>query len=160
MREMRLFLGLNAQFDPVLVNVTSTVLLLFISWLDYITGYELGFFVFYFIPVSISAWYSGRRSGLAMSVASAVCWLLSDMLSHHPYSRSFFVYWEMFMRFVSFLTTALTVSQIKKMRLHQERLNGDLQRALNEVTELKACVGRYESCDRLEMDNARGEHEP
>jgi len=28
-----------------------------IGWLDYITGYEFVFFIFYFIPVAIATWY-------------------------------------------------------------------------------------------------------
>jgi len=56
--------------DPAIVNTVSAALLLFIGWLDYITGYEFGFFVFYFIPVSISAWLGTERSGLAIACAS------------------------------------------------------------------------------------------
>ena len=45
------------------IKVLSVAILLFLGWLGYVTGYEFGFFTFYFIPVSIVALYDGRRPG-------------------------------------------------------------------------------------------------
>ena len=139
----------KVRLDPAVVNVISFVVLLFIGWLDYITGYEFGFFIFYFIPVSISAWFCGERSGLIIACASAVCWFFSDKFTYHPYSHAYFIYWEMFMRWVSFLTTAVTIARIKKMLHNERRLNAELRNALLEVCELKARVRCTESCDRF-----------
>lgn len=77
---------LEQPAPPLPVNIASLQVLLLIGWLDYITGYEFGFFIFYFIPVSIAAWLCGKRSGLTMAFASALCWYLSDKYTHHPYS--------------------------------------------------------------------------
>jgi signal transduction histidine kinase len=104
--------------------VGAAVLLAVVAWLDYVTGYELGFFVFYFVPVALAAWYGTRRAGLAVAVAAGLCWYLSDRLSHHPYSNALLIYWETFMRLVSFLTTALTLSQIRSdLRKREELLD-------------------------------------
>jgi len=43
-----------------LVYLACLVMLILLGWLDYLTGYELGFFVFYSVPVGIAAWYLGR----------------------------------------------------------------------------------------------------
>lgn len=32
------------------IKIASIAVLLFLGWLDYVTGYEFGFFIFYFIP--------------------------------------------------------------------------------------------------------------
>jgi len=108
------------------VSVISFVVLVCIGWLDYITGYELGFFIFYFIPVAISSWYCGRRLGLQVAFGSAIVWYLSDKYTYHPYSHSYFIYWEMFMRLLSFLTTTITISRIRSMVLNEERLLKEL----------------------------------
>lgn len=134
------WMELKGRLNPVAVNAVSLGILLFIGWLDYITGYEFGFFIFYFIPVSLAAWICGRRSGVAMALASAVCWFLSDKMTRHPYPNAYFIYWEMLMRYVSFLTTALTISKIRTMLLNEERLNAELQAALREITDLKRCI--------------------
>jgi len=109
-----------------MVRVVSLVVLLLIGWLDYITGYEFGFFIFYFIPVAISAWYCGPKDGICIAIASAVCWYFSDLLTHHPYSNAYFIYWEMFMRLISFLTTAMTLSKIRNLVLNEERMIAEL----------------------------------
>jgi len=107
--------------------------LLLIGWLDYITGYEFGFFIFYFIPVAIAGWYCGSRDGIIIAIASAVCWYLSDLFTHHPYSRAIFIYWEMFMRLLSFLTTAVTLSKIRNLVLNEERMIAELLEARSQL---------------------------
>ncbi len=113
--------------------LASAAILLIFGWLDYITGYEFGFFIFYFIPVAIAAWYGGCSQGVAMAVCAAVCWYISDRLTNHPYSRAYFVYWETFMRLASFLTTSMTLSRIRKLVLNEERLVSELITAQEEL---------------------------
>ena len=109
------------------VRLASVALLLLIGWLDYITGYEFGFFIFYFIPVAVAAWYCGFKDGIRIAIASAVCWYLSDRFTHHPYSRAYFIYWELFMRLISFLTTSMTLSKIRNLVLNEERMIAELR---------------------------------
>jgi len=120
------------------VEAVSFVVLGSIGWLDYITGYELGFFIFYFIPVGISSWYCGRRLGLQVAFGSAIVWYLSDKYTHHPYSHSYFIYWEMFMRLLSFLTTTITISRIRDMVLNEERILSELLEARQELERVKS----------------------
>jgi K+-sensing histidine kinase KdpD len=124
------------------IKIASIVILLFLGWLDYVTGYEFGFFIFYFIPVSIAAWYGGRNPAIAMACASAVCWYLADRMTHHPYPRPYFIYWETFARYISFLTTALTVSKIRETVHNGQRMKAELDRALEENRELKRLLQR------------------
>lgn len=120
-----------------IVRIVSLGTLLLIGWLDYITGYEFGFFIFYFIPVAIAAWYCGLKDGICIAIASAVCWYLSDRFTHHSYSNAYFVYWEMFMRLLSFLTTAMTLSKIRNLVLNEERMIAELLETRNELAKFK-----------------------
>ena len=120
-----------------IVAAASLAVLGGIGWLDYVTGYEFGFFIFYFIPVAISSWYCGRSLGLQVAFGSAFVWYLSDKYTHHPYSHSYLIYWEMFMRLLSFLTTTLTISRIRTMVLQEERLLAELLAARQELECLK-----------------------
>jgi K+-sensing histidine kinase KdpD len=119
------------------IMFANIAILLFFGWIDYVTGYEFGFFIFYFLPVTIAAWYGGRKPGIAMACASAVCWYIADRMTHHPYPRPYLVYWETFARYVSFLTTALTFSKIHETVDNGQRLREELDRALGENRELK-----------------------
>lgn len=139
-----------------IINAVSVFILLLIGWLDYITGYEFGFFIFYFIPVSIAAWFAGKRSGLAMACAAAICWYVSDKYTHHPYSKAYFIYWEMFMRLISFLTTAFTLARIREMVNNEQRLNAELQKALGENRELRQMLSRGRHGKELSAVSVQG----
>ncbi len=102
--------------------LAAPALLAVITWADYATGYELGFFVFYFAPVALAAWYGTRTAGLVYALAAGACWHLSDRLSGHPYSNAYLIYWETFIRLASFLTTALTVSKIRADQRNRDDL--------------------------------------
>ena len=72
-----------------------------------------------------------------MACASAVCWYLADRMTHHPYPRPYFAYWEAFARYISFLMTALTLSKIRETVHEGQRVREELDRALEENRELK-----------------------
>jgi hypothetical protein len=110
--------------------------LAFTTWLDYITGYDFGFFIFYFVPVSMAAWLVGRRAGVLFAVASGACWFLSDRLANHPYSNSFFIYWETAMRLISYLTTALTLARIRADTVEREGLKARLAQVQEQLRQL------------------------
>jgi K+-sensing histidine kinase KdpD len=123
-----------------LVITASSLLLVFIGILDYVTGYEFGFFIFYFLPVAIVSWFTDRRTGLFTACVAALFWYLSDLLSHHPYSRAYLIYWETFMRFVSFITTSLTLSRIRQIGMEQIRLEESLSIVLEENELLRSQI--------------------
>ena len=121
-----------------IIRAASLAVLLLIGWLDYITGYEFGFFIFYFIPVAIAAWYCGRKDGISIAIASAVCWYMSDCFTHHPYSHAYFIYWETFMRLISFLTTAMTLSKIRNLVLNEELIIVELLKTRSQLAKYSA----------------------
>jgi hypothetical protein len=117
--------------------LASALVLISLGLLDYITGYEFGFFIFYFIPVAIASWYGGRTEGVAMAILCGVCWYASDRLSNHPYSRPYFIYWETFMRLVSFLTTSMTITKVRKLVLNEEKLLKELMAAREQLEQYR-----------------------
>jgi len=125
----------------LIINIISFTALILIAWLDFFTGYEFGFFIFYFIPVSISSWLNGRKSGLIMACMSAACWYTSDYYSHHPYSKSYLIYWEMWIRWLTFLTTAFTVAKIRELVDREKQLKSELEKFAKENDELKELLG-------------------
>ena len=130
----------------------SAVILLVLSLLDYVTGYEFGFFIFYFVPVAVAAWYGGRKEGIAMAVMCGISWFISDRLTHHPYSRPYFIYWESFMRLVSFLTTSLTLSRIRDLVLNEEQLLVELVTAREELNRYKQSSSEHTLEQPLKYD--------
>jgi nitrogen fixation/metabolism regulation signal transduction histidine kinase len=115
------------------VMVLSLILLLTLAYIDLITGYDLSFFVFYFIPISIVAWYAGRSCAILISLFAAFVWLLVDQLSGHPYSNWSFPYWNAFVRWISFVMLAITISQIKFMLEKEQKIKQELSHVLDKI---------------------------
>jgi len=122
------------------VTVGCVGLLLALGWLDYLTGYELGFFVFYSIPVAITAWHVGRLPAIFMSFGSALVWLMADEYSGQKYSSLFFVYWNIGIRCGCFVINAFTVSKIRRILDQQKQTMTDLDTALAELKELRGLL--------------------
>lgn len=69
----------------------------------------------------------------AVAISSAACWFLPDQFTHPPYSKAYFIYREMFMRLLSFLTTSMTLSKIHCLVLNKERMIAELLETRNKL---------------------------
>jgi signal transduction histidine kinase len=143
---------------PGAAYLASGLLLALITWVDYATGYDLGLFVLYFVPVGIAAWWGTRRAGLLVALAAAACWYGSDFLSGHEYPHAYLGWWETFMRFVSYVTTALTLSRIREGIRRQEMLlavvSHDLKAPLTALTGQARILRRQEAASPFAVARA------
>lgn len=119
---------------------------------DEVTGYRFGFFVFYFIPISIAAWRFGLRGGCAASVTSAVVWFVADWLSGNPRSAGFYGLWNALIRLVSFLAISYSVARIKLLLTRERKLTTDLREALSQVRTLTGLLPICAKCKKIRTD--------
>ncbi len=90
---IRVFARLERQPRLVLM-LAGFALLALIGVIDYATGYEMLFSVFYLLAVALAAWFVGRGFGLVMSVLSVVVWIGGDMAAGAQYSSSLIPIWN------------------------------------------------------------------
>ena len=81
--------------------------------LDYLTGTELSFSVFYLVPIGLVAWYGKRSNGYIMCCISAATWLFIDNNSGHIYSYWLIPIWNAIVRLSFFFTAAYLLSEVK-----------------------------------------------
>jgi signal transduction histidine kinase/ActR/RegA family two-component response regulator len=105
---------MNATAQKWKYGVFIVLLSFFIGILDWLTGYDLSFFVFYFIPVSLAAWFIGKSGSFLISVLCAMVWLGADVLTGHRYSSTFTNVWDPSIRLISYLAIGLAVSKLKQ----------------------------------------------
>jgi hypothetical protein len=129
-----------------LIIVVGVVL---IGFLDYVTGYELNFFVFYFVPVSLAAWFLGLRASAFVSLLSAITWFGADLLSGNPHTSQFYAVWNTIIRLVSFVVIGSLLSKIRQLLDREHRLVEDLQRSLSEVKVLEAFLPICSQCKKI-----------
>jgi diguanylate cyclase (GGDEF)-like protein len=103
--------------------ITGIVLLFGVGAVDFLTGYEISFSLFYLFPIILVAWFAGRPLGVATSIASAVIWLVVDITSGHIYSRPLIHYWNGTIRFGFFIVVTLLMSALKNALEHQKELS-------------------------------------
>lgn len=56
------------------------LLVIFIGICDFLAGPEIGFALFYLVPISLAAWFAGLTAGVILSVASALVWFVDNLL--------------------------------------------------------------------------------
>jgi len=93
----------------------SLVMIAVLGVLDYISGYEMSFSIFYLVPISCAAFFAGAPAGIFISAVSAVTWLAADLSYGHEYSHIAIPVWNMIMRLGYFILHALLLSKFVKL---------------------------------------------
>src|ERR1039458_547715 len=119
--------------------------LVVIGIIDYLTGYEMLFSVFYLLGVGLAAWFVGKGFGLVMSVLSALVWIGGDLAAGARYANPLIPAWNALIGMVFYFivvwlltslrafhreleatvrqrTQALTLEMAERQRLEEEIL--------------------------------------
>jgi diguanylate cyclase (GGDEF)-like protein len=73
-----------------------------IGTVDYLTGNEFSFFIFYLLPVFMVTLGAGLNGGLGIAVASTGAWLVADILTAGMRSHPMILYWNAIVRLALF----------------------------------------------------------
>lgn len=109
--------------NPALLVTASLLLLAVIGVIDYLTGIQISFSIFYLIPTALVVWYGNRRFGLLFALLSALIWLLADLLGGHIYSHPLIPFWNCGVRLGFFLIISLFLNKIKEQINLEKRLS-------------------------------------
>ena len=140
---------MNKRLPAWLLATIAVVGVLVLGLVDWQTGYELNFFVFYFAPLSVAAWFLGFGSSVAVAVLSALVWYGADMLSGHVHSSPFYAVWNTTIRLVSFLAIGWSVSRVRRALDDQHHTAETLRRALSEIKVLEAFLPICAQCKKI-----------
>jgi len=132
-------------FRPVAILILGLLVVLIIGYIDYITGYQIGFFLFYIIPIVIATWLGGLYLGIIISFASIITWFLADSLAGITYPNNFIPVWNAAIRLTVFLiityalwyirilnrrSKELTEFVINDLHIHLHNISQDLNKLL------------------------------
>jgi signal transduction histidine kinase len=94
---------------------TAFALLVGIAFIDYITGVDYSFSIFYLLPISLVAWYAGLGAGVIASAVGAVLWYIVDsVMAEHVYASPAAGYWNSLVRFGFFIIVSTILTRLKK----------------------------------------------
>jgi len=107
------------RFSQTAIVALVFVIFIVVASLDYFTGYEISCTVFYLLPIGIAAWFVGARLGVFLSVLSAACNSLADLLTGEIYTNRFAPIWDMAIVLSLYL---VVVWLLRSLRLIQDTL--------------------------------------
>lgn len=99
----------------------SAILMTIVAALDYITGVELSFSLFYLLPVSTLTWFTKRSYGVVGSLASSLIWLTVNLGFGTPCYHPLTHVWNSLIRLTFFLIVTFLLSSLK-ISLERETL--------------------------------------
>ena len=147
------------------------VLTAILGVVDYWTGWEIAFSVFYLLPVLFVTTYGGRWPGIVVALVSALIWFYADHLIGTVYSKPFIPYGNALMRFGFFVIVVYYASSLKTLadtleRMVEERtisltneiaekkrVEEELRAALGEIKSLSGLLPICSSCKRIREDD-------
>lgn len=136
---------------PLIVAVNAA-LLLFIGFVDYVTGYELGISLLYLIPVGFAVWYGSRSLGMIISCLSVLTIATADFMAGKQTSHLFIEIWNLLMHLGFFMVYAFVLSLVKSDLDERALLIDELRKTLAEVKQLRGFLPICASCKKIRDD--------
>jgi signal transduction histidine kinase len=135
------------------IIVTGLLVIVLLGVIDYATGPQISFSVFYLLPISLVTWLTNRQGGIISAIIGAVTWLAADLTSPTIYSHSLIPYWNAVVRLLVFLAIVLLESALKGLNQElDERVKNRTTLLEEEVEERKKIEERLQQhAKRLEL---------
>ena len=111
-----------ATLSKATILVLAFMLVAVLGWMDYTTGTEIAFAVFYFLPVGLAAWFVGRKSGVIISIVSATVWLFVNVKGGEVFSRPLVDGGNMMVRLTFFLLGAFMLAGVRDVISREAKL--------------------------------------
>src|SRR5262245_40361862 len=108
-----------------------------IGYFDYVTGYEHSMLLFYFLPISLAAWFGNFAFGIVMVVMCVTTWVFADVASGIPALG----FWNIGISFASYMLFAGVVSKL-----------GTLVRELDRRVDERTAAYEREMVERRRLD--------
>jgi signal transduction histidine kinase len=138
------------------------LLVAFIGWLDYITGFENSLLIFYLAPIAIGTWFLGLGFGITIAILCVIATILADLAAGVPRVPV----WNCGTAFVAYLIFSFLFrrwhSLLSEMHLRVKERTADLQRELarRQQLEKEIAVVAEEERSRVgrELHDSLGQH--
>jgi signal transduction histidine kinase len=131
---------LERRSQPFLILAGLGVLAA-IGVVDYVTGFEMQFSVFYLLGVGLAAWFVGKGFGLIMSVLSVLVWIGGDLAAGAHYSNPLIPVWNALILMVFYF---IVVWLLSSLRLFHRELEATVRQRTQALTQEMAERQRLE----------------
>ncbi|MDB6110889.1 MAG: Integral rane sensor signal transduction histidine kinase [Pedosphaera sp.] len=123
------------KYSKPLLMAISVGLVAVIGVVDWLTGFEISFFVFYLVPVALAVWFVGDVFGIFISIFSVAAWVAGDVSAGAKYSRPFVPVWNAVIAVVFLFVVVAILTRLRK--LHKELEERVRQRTVAMTNEMQ-----------------------
>lgn len=102
-----------------IIGITITIIL---GILDYLTGPNISFTIFYLGPIIAAAWFVGLWAGIAASLAAGVTWLIAETIATRSAIHPLVHYWNAVAETSVFVMISVLVYALKGRMELEKRL--------------------------------------
>ena len=142
--------------------VGGLVWLAVVGLADFVTGYQLTFFIFYLLPILYVLRRAGQGWAFAMAVASALMWLFVNVAAGERYLDWLTPAWNMGIRLAVFLLIIILISARDELQLlvrqRTERLEREIQERVRLEKELLEAGEREQRRIGHDLHDSLGQH--
>jgi diguanylate cyclase (GGDEF)-like protein len=94
-----------------MVWMLCCALIALIGFADLLTAERLSLYVFYAVPIFLSAWFAGRLAGILLCVIAVFSWMIVDL--HLIRWQPWIVLWNAVLRMAFFAAISIIISSLK-----------------------------------------------
>jgi signal transduction histidine kinase len=105
----------NAQ-NPSMLAIFSALIVLAIGVIDFATGPEISFAIFYLLPIIIASWFVSKRAGLLIAALAGVLGLVADLSNAGAIDKIAVPVWNDSARLCIFVLVVVMLARIRTLQ--------------------------------------------
>lgn len=110
------------KFPQYLLFLISFVLVVIIGFLDYISGTDISFYIFYAFPILFAVWFAGKWYGFLITFVCLIAWYFDTFYNRTLEINYWILSWNLFVEFSFFAVIIFSISALKKAIKKREEL--------------------------------------
>ncbi|HSY10389.1 MAG TPA: ATP-binding protein [Candidatus Dormibacteraeota bacterium] len=116
----------------IVLIAIALLIIAVIGLVDYLTGHEISFSVFYLLGVALAVWFIGKWFGALVSVLSVAVWVVGDIASGARFSSPLIPIWNAAILLTFYL---VVVWLLARLRSFHHNLEGQVRQRTTALTE-------------------------
>lgn len=104
------------------VVVSALILTAVLSYIDWVTGRDVSFLIFYLAPIAFASWFAGSRWGVAIALLCGVVWYTEDVLNREVALSNYLVAWNLATKGIFLVVISRLFSRLKSAMDSEARM--------------------------------------
>jgi serine phosphatase RsbU (regulator of sigma subunit) len=118
--------------------ITSLLFVILLGFLDYISGTDISFYIFYVIPVLFIVWFAGKKYGFIICIFCFASWYVDTFYNRGVELSYMILFWNILVELSFFALIIFSVSAMKNaIEKREEAERGKISRELSIAKEVQ-----------------------